>query len=154
MFVIPTLLPVIRLHRQDPPPDSASFPTIDDPRVPRTPPNEIDTALLIPDPGHVLRRRRSHLKRWIEDQQYHAHVGPDDDDFFSSPDSPVERVGTPCNPYLAYPHLSASSFHRRTTNEVGSLHNYVVVDDVADDDAPADEDRFFVDSDGAEVRVI
>ena len=98
--------------------------------------------------GHILRRRRSHLKRWIEDQQ---HIEPDDFDF-DDPESPIERVGTPCNPYLAYPHLSVASFHPRTLNEVGSLHNYVVVDDI-EDQTHDDEDHVSIDSDGAEVCV-
>jgi hypothetical protein len=85
----------------------------------------------------------------MEDQQY---IEPDD--FFDEPASPIERVGTPCNPYLAYPHLSAASFYRRTLDEVGSLHNYVVVDDVAEDETHIEEDHVSVDSDGAEVRVV
>jgi hypothetical protein len=129
---------------KDSPPDSPSFPTtsrIDDPR-----PDEVNTTLLTPgNPGHILRRRRSHLKRWIEDQQY---IEPDD--FFAEPESPVERVGTPCNPYLAYPHLCGPS---KTLNEVGSLHNYVVVDDIVQDETHLDEDHVSVDSDRAEVRV-
>jgi hypothetical protein len=135
----------------DSPPDSPSFPTtsrIDDPRNLHTPPDEANPALLMPaNSGHMLRRRRSHLKRWIEDQQ---HIEPDDFDF-DDPESPIERVGTPCNPYLAYPHLSVASFHPRTLNEVGSLHDYVVVDDI-EDQTHDDEDHISVDSDGAEVR--
>jgi hypothetical protein len=139
-------------------PYSPSFPTtskIDDSRNPHTPSNEINTTLLMPGHSqHILRRRRSHLRRWIEDQQYHAHV--ESDDFFTdNPDSPIERVGTPCNPYLAYPHLSTATYQRpRTLNEVGSLHNYVVVDDALEDETRVDEDHVSVDSDGAEVPVV
>lgn len=101
---------------------------------------------------HILRRRRSHLARWIEDQQYIAHT---DDDVFDAPDHVEEAamasVGTPPNAYLAYPHLKMSSF-KEPLDEVGSLHNYVVVDDV-DGDGDGDEDRDTVDSEGAEVSL-
>ncbi|KIM88614.1 hypothetical protein PILCRDRAFT_813581 [Piloderma croceum F 1598] len=134
-------------------PNSPSFPTIsriDSLRIPRTPPKDINMALLMPGhSGHILRRRRSHLRRWIEDQQYQAHVEPDD--FLNeNPDDPVERIGTPCNPYLAYPHLSKPSYYPRTLDEVGSMHNYVVVDDVLEDETHVDDDHASVDSDGAE----
>lgn len=99
---------------------------------------------------HVLRRKRSHLNRWIQDQQYQVEH---DDVFDDVPESPVERIGTPCNPYLAYPHLSVASFQPKTLNEVGSMYNYVVVDDVVDDETRPDDDHFSVDSDGAEVRL-
>ena len=137
---------------QDSFPNSPSFPTIDNLRIPRTPPKDIDMALLMPGhSGHILRRRRSHLRRWIEDQQYQAHVEPDD--FLNeNPQDPVERIGTPCNPYLAYPHLSKPSYYPKNLEEVGNLHNYVVVDDVLEDETHVDDDHASVDSDGAEVR--
>ena len=93
-----------------------------------------------------LCRRRSHLARWIEDQQCIANT---DDDVFGSPNQAEEAVivtvGTPPNAYLAYPHLKMPSF-KEPLDEVGSMHNYVVVDDVDGDD-----DRMTIDSEGAEV---
>src|ERR1700691_251418 len=95
---------LIHIRDEDSPPDSPSFPEtsrIDDSRSPHTPPDEVNTALLMPiNSHHILRRRRSHLKRWIEDQHYHSQIEPDDI-FNDDPKSPVERIGTPCNPYLA-----------------------------------------------------
>lgn len=102
--------------------------------------------------SHLLRRRRSHLAKWIEDQQYIAHT---DDNVFGASDhteeSVITTVGTPPNAYLAYPHLKMPSF-KEPLDEVGSMHNYVVVDDV-DGDADVDEDRMTVDSEGAEVSL-
>lgn len=140
-------------HIEDSLPNPPSFPTIskiDSLRIPPTPPQDIDIALLMPGhSGNILRRRRSHLRRWIEDQQYQAHVEPDD--FLNeNPEDPVERIGTPCNPYLAYPHLSRPSYYPRTPDKVGSLHNYVVVDDVLEDETHVDDDHASVDSNGAE----
>lgn len=115
--------------------------------------DEENTTLTPGNSKHNLRRRRSHLQRWIEDQQYHTHAGPDDaSDILDDTESPVPTIGTPCNPYLAYPHLGVASSHPRTLNEVGSLHNYVVVDDIPDEGDEVEEDRASVDSEGAEVR--
>lgn len=88
---------------------------------------------------HHVRRRSSHLKRWIEDQQSHSSATPSlvlD----LTEDSNVCPVGTRCNPYLAYPHLKFSP----VDDDADSLHSYDVVDD---DDIPEEPSY-------REVRVI
>ena len=63
----------------------------------------------------------------------------------------IATVGTPPNAYLAYPHLKMPTF-KESLDEVGSMHNYVIVDN-ANIDVDADEDHITVDSEGAEVSL-
>lgn len=157
-FCFRCLLLLLR-ESSDSPPDSLSFPTTskaDESKGPHTPLDEEHHAMIIPGTSrHMLRRRRSHLQRWIEDQHYITQ-GDSTDIFELSEDleTPIAAVGTPCNPYLAYPHLAVGSFRSSTMDEVGSMHNYVVVDDTVDEDADEDADHVSVDSEGAEVSLL
>ncbi|KII94118.1 hypothetical protein PLICRDRAFT_416504 [Plicaturopsis crispa FD-325 SS-3] len=83
-------------------------------------------------PRHI-RRRSSHLQRWIQEQQCHTSASPSVVDLTNDLDEP--RVGTPCNPYLAYPHISLTPA-RHAKDDLDSLHSY---DLIADDDIPAPE---------------
>ena len=103
-----------------------------------------------------MRRRRSHLQRWIEDQHYQAHLDADSIDALECSEleqDPVtqQRIGTPCNPYLAYPHLGGPAVGPKAFNEAGSMHSYVVVDAPADGPGGEDTDHEDLDAEGAEV---
>ncbi|KAG2149540.1 hypothetical protein BD769DRAFT_1344741 [Suillus cothurnatus] len=74
----------------------------------------------------TLRRRSSRLSKWLEELRF-------DSPTVQQPGSPnistdVETVGTECNPYLAYPHLSLATV-RKSMDDAISMHDYVVVDD-------------------------
>lgn len=119
--------------------------------------NDIPTLHLTAGPvPRAMRRRRSHLQQWIEDQHHHtAHLDADSADAFDLSergDGPAskQRVGTPCNPYLAYPHLGGPAVGPKNFNEAGSMHSYVVVDDAVDG---PEGDHGDLDSEGAEVCV-
>ncbi|EGO05302.1 hypothetical protein SERLA73DRAFT_157878, partial [Serpula lacrymans var. lacrymans S7.3] len=90
-----------------------------------------DLFLQVKRSSRTLRRRSSHLSRWLQEQQ--SHVSPKssqaDLDFDISDD--VQGVGTECNPYLAYPHLSGAAL-RNSFDDAGSMHSYVILDESHD----------------------
>ncbi|KAG1754825.1 uncharacterized protein EDB91DRAFT_1042848 [Suillus paluster] len=71
----------------------------------------------------TLRRRSSRLSKWLEDLRVES---PTVQQLDISADT--ETVGTECNPYLAYPHLSPATV-RRSMDDARSMHDYVVVND-------------------------
>ncbi|KAG2155627.1 hypothetical protein DEU56DRAFT_315856 [Suillus clintonianus] len=71
----------------------------------------------------TLRRRSSRLSKWLEELQVDSSTVQQPE---TSAD--VEAVGTECNPYLAYPHLSLATV-RRSMDDATSMHDYVVVND-------------------------
>ncbi|KAG1757113.1 hypothetical protein EDB19DRAFT_12620 [Suillus lakei] len=74
-------------------------------------------------PTRTLRRRSSRLSKWLEELRV-------DSPTIQQPDisADAETVGTECNPYLAYPHLSLATV-RRSMDDASSMHDYVVVND-------------------------
>ncbi|KAG0707524.1 hypothetical protein DFH29DRAFT_796566 [Suillus ampliporus] len=82
-----------------------------------------DDVFTTPHHTRTLRRRSSRLSKWLEELQV-------DSSTIQQPDTSAdaETIGTECNPYLAYPHLSLATV-RRSMDEASSMHDYVVVDD-------------------------
>ncbi|KAG2156685.1 uncharacterized protein EDB93DRAFT_1079312 [Suillus bovinus] len=74
----------------------------------------------------TLRRRSSRLSKWLEELRVDSPTVQRRDSLNNSTD--VENVGTECNPYLAYPHLSLATV-RGSMDDATSMHDYVVVDD-------------------------
>ncbi|KAG2076835.1 hypothetical protein BDR04DRAFT_1067044, partial [Suillus decipiens] len=74
----------------------------------------------------TLRRRSSRLSKWLEELRVDSPTVQPSDDLNISTN--VEAVGTECNPYLAYPHLSLATV-RRSMDDATSMYDYVVVDD-------------------------
>jgi hypothetical protein len=75
-------------------------------------------------PIRTLRRRSSRLSKWLEELRVDSPTVQQPD---ISPDAETS-IGTECNPYLAYPHLSLATV-RRSMDDATSMHDYVVVDD-------------------------
>lgn len=74
----------------------------------------------------TLRPRSSRLSKWLEELRVDSPTVQRSDDLNVSTN--MEAVGTECNPYLAYPHLSLATV-RRSMDDATSMHDYVVVDD-------------------------
>ncbi|KAG1828149.1 hypothetical protein EV424DRAFT_1387404 [Suillus variegatus] len=74
----------------------------------------------------TLRRRSSRLSKWLEELRVGSSTVQRLDGTDNSTNT--ENVGTECNPYLAYPHLSLATV-RRSMDDATSMHDYVVVDD-------------------------
>ncbi|KAH7886156.1 hypothetical protein F5I97DRAFT_1808479 [Phlebopus sp. FC_14] len=83
----------------------------------------------------TLRRRSSRLSRWLLELQLQSTPSTQSDPLGLSD---VHPVGTDCNPYLAYPHMSMAAV-RRSLDDAGSMHDYVVVDDDEVQRCPAQE---------------
>lgn len=79
-----------------------------------------DDIFATPHHTRTLRRRSSRLSKWLEELRVDSPTIRRPDSLNISPDA--ETVGTECNPYLAYPHLSLATVRR-------SMDDYVVVDD-------------------------
>ncbi|KAF9225406.1 hypothetical protein BS17DRAFT_815974 [Gyrodon lividus] len=84
---------------------------------------------------HTLRRRSSRLSRWLLELQIQSASSTRSDVLDLSD---VDPVGTQCNPYLAYPHMSMAAV-RRSLDDAGSMHDYVLVDDDDAQDCPPEE---------------
>jgi hypothetical protein len=82
----------------------------------------------------TLRRRSNRISRWLLELQ--TSTPPDVIDL-----SDVDPVGTRCNPYLAYPHLSMAAL-RRSLDDADSMHDYVVVDDDIALECPAEDSLY------------
>ncbi|KIL00988.1 hypothetical protein PAXRUDRAFT_820995 [Paxillus rubicundulus Ve08.2h10] len=76
-------------------------------------------------PTRTLRRRSSRVSRWLLELQSQSTPSSPSDVLDLSD---VLPVGTQCNPYLAYPHMSMAAV-RRSLDDADSMHDYVVVDD-------------------------
>lgn len=74
----------------------------------------------------TLRRRSSRLSKWLEELRVDSPTIQRPGSLNISPDA--ETIGTECNPYLAYPHLSLATV-RKSMDDATSMHDYVVVDD-------------------------
>lgn len=74
----------------------------------------------------TLRRRSSRLSKWLEELRVDSPTVQQPRSLHIPTN--VETVGTECNPYLAYPHLSLATV-RRSMDDATSMHDYVVVDD-------------------------
>ncbi|OAX42654.1 hypothetical protein K503DRAFT_766535 [Rhizopogon vinicolor AM-OR11-026] len=79
-------------------------------------------------PTRTLRRRSSRLSKWLEELRIQPSTVQQPDIFNSSAGTETVGVGTKCNPYLAYPHLSLAAI-RRSMDDASSMHDYVVVND-------------------------
>lgn len=71
-------------------------------------------------PPSTLYRRSGRLSRWLLELQ--TSTTPDTLDLFD-----VDPIGTRCNPYLAYPHMSMATV-RRGLDDADSMHDYVVIE--------------------------
>lgn len=82
----------------------------------------------IPRHRRVVRRRSSHLERWIQDQhRLSTSSSSEDGDVFVSLNDDVPAIGTACHPYLAYPHLTTRHCSREDDKQ--TLESFIVVDD-------------------------
>ncbi|THH19053.1 hypothetical protein EW146_g2054 [Bondarzewia mesenterica] len=105
------------------PPDSPASTAI--PTAPPRTPSK-DTVSMISALPRDIRRRSSHLQRWIEDQlsfPNNARAG----DNGSSTDTPL--YATAPHPYLAYPGISRPRFGEDGPDDSHTLESYVLVDE-------------------------
>ncbi|KZT30866.1 hypothetical protein NEOLEDRAFT_41761 [Neolentinus lepideus HHB14362 ss-1] len=90
------------------------------------PEDEDEETVSIPCRRQIVRRRSSHLERWIEDQHRLSTTSEDTDAYISLNDD-VPPVGTACHPYLAYPHLTTRYCSEDVYKQ--TLESFIVVDD-------------------------
>jgi hypothetical protein len=83
-------------------------------------------------PTRTLRRRSSRVSRWLLELQIQSAPSTSSDVLDLSD---VHPVGTQCNPYLAYPHMSMAAV-RRSLDDADSMHDYVVLDDDVAQECP------------------
>ena len=79
-------------------------------------------------PTTVRTRKSGHIERWVEEQRRLATdgVGMNTGTNARASDSPT--IGTPCHPYLAYPHITWPAPKERA-DDGASLADYVIVED-------------------------
>lgn len=74
-----------------------------------------------------LRRKSSHIERWLDDQHRISALHLDG----SRSEESIPSIGTKCHPYLAYPHLSVASLVKSSLDERSpTIESFVLVDDV------------------------
>ncbi|TFK56699.1 hypothetical protein OE88DRAFT_1640577 [Heliocybe sulcata] len=92
------------------------------------PPDEEDEdeTVKMPARRQIVRRRSSHLERWIEDQHRLSTTSEEAEPYVSL-DEDAPGVGTPCHPYLAYPNLTTRYCNEDSYKQ--TLESFVVVTD-------------------------
>lgn len=122
------------------PPDSPTSTAI--PNASRTPtPNDMISK--IGSFPKTIRRRSSHLQRWIEDQLTRPHSAG------AAEGASTDTLphGTAPHPYLAYPGITPPRFGESDPDDSRTLESYVLVDDDGPGSShlqPEDEDVFQV----------
>ena len=91
----------------------------------------------------TIRRRSSHLQRWIEDQLTRPHSAG------AAEGASTDTLphGTAPHPYLAYPGITPPRFGESDPDDSRTLESYVLVDDDGPGSShlqPEDEDVFQV----------